>query len=78
MLYNKIDISNAAGMVFTSQTAVEAAQSAVSANVSAPTGLSGCCEILGEEEPTWRRMLKEQWSSRPVFVVGKATAQAGK
>ena len=67
--------------MFTSQTAVEAVKVALSLAVS----VDASCEeevqgrlLSSEQEPAWRWKVKEQWSSHPVFVVGKATAQAGR
>ena len=54
------------GVVFTSQTAVEAANSAL-----VTSGSRRSPEVNTKEQ------LTEQWESHPVFAVGKATAQAG-
>ena len=56
-----------AGLVVTSQTAVEAVSAA----------LAGSEVTAGLPEVTHRSQLVEQWKGKPVFVVGKATAQAG-
>lgn len=51
--------------MFTSQTAVEAANGAV----------LGSPEVTPSAQP--RTKIAEQWENYPIFVVGKATAQAG-
>ena len=58
-----------AGVAFTSQTAVQACEAALSSSWRNGKGSS-------EEanSSSWREQLVEQWSSCPVFVVGKATA----
>ncbi len=55
------------GLVFTSQTAVESAISAL-ADSEADTSATST---------PWAERLAEEWKDHPIFVVGKATAQAG-
>ena len=61
--------------MFTSQTTVEACQAALT-----PLGCSHQDGKGSSNRPDvpWKQHLEEQWSSLPVFVVGKATAEAGK
>ena len=58
------------GVIFTSQTAVEASLAALSESVEVDSTTPSSLEAPIEQ-------VTEQWKTLPVFVVGRATATAG-